>query len=51
MMENPVPAQLGMTWGISKSLASISAILNLMMPVITGVLASFSLPRSVQHGG
>ena len=38
-----VLAQLGMTWGISKSLASNGAILNLMIPVITAVLASFML--------
>jgi hypothetical protein len=51
MLENSAPAQPGMTWGTSKSLASISAILNSMIPVIPGVVASFSLPRSVQHGG
>lgn len=38
-----VLAQLGMTWGISKSLASNGAVLNLMIPVITAVLASFLL--------
>ena len=38
-----VLAQLGMTWGIYKSLASNGAILNLMIPVITAVLASFVL--------
>ncbi len=38
-----VPAQLGMTWGISKSLASNGAILNLLIPVISAVLASFML--------
>jgi drug/metabolite transporter (DMT)-like permease len=38
-----VVAQLGMTWGISKSLASNGAILNLLIPVITAVLASFLL--------
>ncbi|HTT61671.1 MAG TPA: DMT family transporter [Bryobacteraceae bacterium] len=38
-----VLAQLGMTWGISKSLASNGAVLNLMIPVITAVLASFML--------
>ena len=32
-----------MTWGISKSLASNGAVLNLMIPVITAVLASFML--------
>jgi drug/metabolite transporter (DMT)-like permease len=36
-------AQLGMTWGISKSLASNGAILNLLIPVISAVLASFML--------
>jgi len=38
-----VLAQLGMTWGITKSLASNGAILNLMIPVITAVLASIML--------
>jgi drug/metabolite transporter (DMT)-like permease len=38
-----VLAQLGMTWGISRSLASNGAVLNLMIPVITAVLASFML--------
>jgi drug/metabolite transporter (DMT)-like permease len=38
-----VLAQLGMTWGIYKSLASNGAVLNLMIPVITAVLASFML--------
>ena len=38
-----VLAQLGMTWGISKSLASNGAVLNLMIPVITAVLASLML--------
>ena len=38
-----VLAQLGMTWGISKSLASNGAILNLLIPVITAVLASVML--------
>lgn len=32
-----------MTWGISKSLASNGAILNLLIPVISAVLASFML--------
>ena len=36
-------AQLGMTWGISKSLAANGAILNLLIPVISAVLASFLL--------
>jgi drug/metabolite transporter (DMT)-like permease len=38
-----VLAQLGMTWGISKSLASNGAILNLLIPVVSAVLASFML--------
>jgi drug/metabolite transporter (DMT)-like permease len=38
-----VLAQLGMTWGISKSLASNGAILNLLIPVISAVLASLFL--------
>ena len=38
-----VLAQLGMTWGISRSLASNGAVLNLMIPVITAVLASIML--------
>jgi len=38
-----VLAQLGMTCGISRSLASNGAVLNLMIPVITAVLASFML--------
>jgi drug/metabolite transporter (DMT)-like permease len=38
-----VLAQLGMTLGISKSLASNAAILNLLIPVITAVLASIML--------
>ena len=38
-----VLAQLGMTWGISKSLASNGAILNLLIPVISALLASFML--------
>jgi drug/metabolite transporter (DMT)-like permease len=38
-----VLAQLGMTWGISKSLASNGAILSLLIPVISAVLASFML--------
>ena len=36
-------AQLGMTWGVSKSLASNGAILNLLIPVISAVLASIML--------
>jgi drug/metabolite transporter (DMT)-like permease len=38
-----VLAQLGMTWGITKSLASNAAILNLLIPVISAVLASIML--------
>lgn len=38
-----VLAQLGMTWGVSKSLASNGAILNLLIPVISAVLASIML--------
>lgn len=42
-----VLAQLGMTWGITKSLASNGAILNLLIPVITAVLASLLLRERV----
>ena len=42
-----VLAQLGMTWGISKSLASNAAIFNLMIPVITAVLASCMLRERI----
>ncbi|MBX9656705.1 DMT family transporter [bacterium] len=38
-----VLAQLGMTWGVLKSQASNAAILNLLIPVISAVLASFML--------
>ena len=38
-----VLAQLGMTWGIHRSLASNGAILNLLIPGITAVLASVML--------
>jgi len=38
-----VLAQLGMTWGISLSLASNGAILSLLIPVISAVLASLML--------
>jgi drug/metabolite transporter (DMT)-like permease len=38
-----VLAQLGMTWGVSESLASNGAILNLLIPVISAVLASIML--------
>lgn len=40
-------AQLGMTWGISKSLAANGAILNLLIPVISAVLASFLLKERI----
>src|SRR6266403_153189 len=42
-----VLAQLGMTWGISKSLASSGAILNLLIPVISAVLASIMLKEKL----
>lgn len=42
-----VLAQLGMTWGISKSLASNGAILNLLIPVISAVLASLMLKERI----
>ena len=38
-----VLAQLGMTWGITRSLASNAAILNLLIPVISAMLASLML--------
>src|SRR5580698_7412894 len=38
-----VLAQLGMTWGITRSLASNGAILSLLIPVISAVLASLML--------
>ncbi len=38
-----VLAQLGMTWGIHRSLASNGAMLNLLIPVISAVLASIML--------
>ena len=38
-----VLAQLGMTWGIHRSLASNGAILNLLIPVFSAVLASIML--------
>lgn len=38
-----VLAQLGMTWGVSYSLASNGAILSLLIPVISAVLASIML--------
>jgi drug/metabolite transporter (DMT)-like permease len=42
-----VLAQLGMTWGVSKSLASNGAILNLLIPVISAVLASLMLRERI----
>jgi drug/metabolite transporter (DMT)-like permease len=42
-----VLAQLGMTWGITKSLASNGAILNLLIPVITAMLASIMLREKI----
>ncbi len=42
-----VLAQLGMTWGISDSLASNGAILNLLIPVISAVLASLMLKEKL----
>jgi drug/metabolite transporter (DMT)-like permease len=42
-----VLAQLGMTWGVSKSLASNGAILNLLIPVISAVLASAMLQERI----
>ena len=42
-----VLAQLGMTWGISRSLASNGAILNLLIPVISAVLASLMLKERI----
>jgi drug/metabolite transporter (DMT)-like permease len=42
-----VLAQLGMTWGVDKSLASNGAILNLLIPVISAVLASILLKERI----
>ena len=42
-----VVAQLGMTWGVSKSLASNGAILNLLIPVMSAVLASLLLKEKL----
>jgi drug/metabolite transporter (DMT)-like permease len=42
-----VLAQLGMTWGITRSLASNAAILNLLIPVISAVLASLMLDEKL----
>ena len=44
-----VLAQLGMTWGISKSLASNGAVLNLMIPVITAVSGFVHAARKADH--
>lgn len=38
-----VLAQLGMTWGVLESLASNGAVLNLMIPIFSAVLASLML--------
>lgn len=40
-------AQLGMTWGISRSLASNAAILNLLIPVVSAILASMMLKEKL----
>lgn len=42
-----VLAQLGMTWGITRSLASNAAILSLLIPVISAVLASLMLKEKL----
>src|ERR1700678_3630006 len=42
-----VLAQLGMTWVLSRSLASNGAILNLLIPVISAVLASLMLKERI----
>jgi drug/metabolite transporter (DMT)-like permease len=42
-----VLAQLGMTWGITRSLASNAAILSLLIPVISAVLASMMLKEKL----
>jgi drug/metabolite transporter (DMT)-like permease len=42
-----VLAQLGMTWGVSISLASNGAILSLLIPVISAVLASIMLAERI----
>jgi drug/metabolite transporter (DMT)-like permease len=42
-----VLAQLGMTWGVSWTLASNGAILNLMIPIITAALASVMLREKI----
>ena len=42
-----VLAQLGMTWGTTRSLASNQAILNLLIPVISAALASVMLGERI----
>ncbi|MBI4580232.1 MAG: DMT family transporter [Planctomycetes bacterium] len=42
-----VVAQLGAVWGVTKTLASNSAILSLLIPVITAVLASIMLGERI----
>jgi drug/metabolite transporter (DMT)-like permease len=42
-----VLAQLGMTWGISRSLASNGAVLNLLIPVFSAILASLMLHERI----
>jgi drug/metabolite transporter (DMT)-like permease len=42
-----VMAQLGMTWGVSLSLASNGAILNLLIPVLTAMLATVMLGERI----
>jgi drug/metabolite transporter (DMT)-like permease len=42
-----VAAQLGMTWGITRSLASNAAILSLLIPVISAILASMMLKEKL----
>ena len=44
-----VLAQLGMTWGTVKSQASNAAILNLLIPVISAVLASLMLREKLSR--
>ena len=42
-----VLAQLGMTWGVLKSQASNAAVLNLLIPVISAILASLMLKEKL----
>ena len=35
----PIPAQLGLVWGVERSLASNAAVINLTIPVLTAVMA------------